>query len=112
MLAPGAASILAALHALGLARQRVSPVCIEREIESWLLFDERMLTAVLWPKPEHRRRVKSPRNPDRLENPKGVMMRLFRQHGGKRYVDSQYVRRLAACLEDLTRLRVQDVSPV
>jgi hypothetical protein len=97
-------AILSALRGQGLAGQPVYLVCIEREFESWLLFDERLLSAVL-STPEHPRRVKAPRNPHRIPNPKGAMMRLFKRHGHKRYVDSLYARRLAAALENLTRLR-------
>jgi hypothetical protein len=81
----------------------VSLVCIEREFESWLLFDDRMLSCVL-STPEHPVRVKPPANPDRLANPQGAMMGLFKRYG-RRYVDTQYARRLAACLENLSRLR-------
>lgn len=97
-------AILAALTGQGLAGDAVCLVCIEREFESWLLFDERLLSAVL-STPEHPKRVKAPRNPHRIPNPKGAMMSLLKKHGNKRYVDVQYARRLAASLENLARLR-------
>ncbi len=91
------------LQARGLDAAPVFLVCIEREFESWLLFDQHLLESVL-STPEHRQRVQPPARPDRIGNPKGAMMTLFRKHG-KRYVDSQYARRFAAALQDLRRLR-------
>ena len=77
-------------------------VCIEREFESWLLFDQAMLACALC-QPTHK--VKPPRHPDRSDNPKSAMMTLFSRHGGRRYVDVQAARRFAECLTSLNRLR-------
>ncbi|MBI2479618.1 MAG: hypothetical protein HYV60_13595 [Planctomycetia bacterium] len=79
-------------------------VCIEREFESWLLFDKAMLSCAL-SRPTHSVTAKPPRNPDRIDDPKSAMMSLFKQHGGGRYVDVQAARRFAQCLTSLNRLR-------
>jgi hypothetical protein len=79
-------------------------VCIEREFESWLLFDEQMLRCVLCTKEHPRLLASPPRNPDTARNPKGAMTTLFRRHG-ERYVDVQFARRFAQCLTSLNRLR-------
>jgi hypothetical protein len=79
-------------------------VCIEREFESWLLYDERMLSCVL-STAAHPVRVGRQRTPHRMTNPKGTMTSLFRQHRGWRYVDVQYAPDFARCLENLSRLR-------
>jgi len=95
--------ILANLAQAGVAQDAVCLVCIEREFESWLLFDEQMLRCVLCT-PEHPKLLASPpRNPDTSRNPKGAMTTLFRRHG-KRYVDVQSARRFAQCLTSLNRL--------
>ena len=94
----------AELRKAGVARQPVFLVCIEREFESWLLFDGRVISCVL-STPAHPIRVKPPRRPDRIKNPKGVMNSLFQKHRGWRYVDVQYARKFANCLDDLSRLR-------
>jgi hypothetical protein len=39
--------ILATLNSAGVDRRRVGLVCIEREFESWLLFDSQLLSAVI-----------------------------------------------------------------
>jgi hypothetical protein len=51
----------------------------------------------------HRVRVPKQQKPDRMPNPKGRMMALFKQYG-RTYVDVQYARRIADSLDDLTRL--------
>jgi hypothetical protein len=83
---------------------KVHLVCIEREFESWLLFDKAMLSCAL-SRPTRPVTAKPPRNPDRIDNPKSAMMTLFNQHGGRRYVDIEAARRFAECLTSLNRLR-------
>jgi hypothetical protein len=96
--------ILANLERAQVDQGLVHLVCIEREFESWLLHDERMLSCVL-STTAHPVRIGRQRNPDRMMNPKGTMTSLFRQHRGWRYVDVQYAPYFARCLENLSRLR-------
>lgn len=95
--------ILESLRSENLDGRPVSLVCIEREFESWLLHDHDLLSALL-----SRRtrpvRVSRQKHPDRMSNPKGRMMSLFKQHGAT-YVDVQYARRIAETLECLDHLR-------
>ena len=95
--------ILAELAQAGIDDQPVYLVCIEREFESWLLFDNLMLSNIL-STPAHPVRLGRQKNPDRIQNPKGRMMAIFKQHG-KRYVDTVYARRFADALTTLNRLR-------
>jgi hypothetical protein len=96
--------VLAELRKAGLTQRPVFLVCIEREFESWLLFDGRVISCVLSTS-AHRIRAKPPRRPDRIKNPKGAMNSLFEKHRGWRYVDVQYARAFANCLDDLSRMR-------
>jgi hypothetical protein len=96
--------ILANLRQARVADRPVHLVCIEREFESWLLFDDRMLSSVL-STTAHPIRVGRQRSPHTAPNPKGTMIGLFRQHRGWRYVDVQHAPAFARCLEDLTHLR-------
>jgi hypothetical protein len=96
--------ILANLQQARVDDDSVFLVCIEREFESWLLFDEPMLRGVLCTKEHPRLLASPPRSPDRARNPKGAMATLFRRHG-ERYVDVQFARRFAQCLTSLNRLR-------
>lgn len=95
---------LNSLRQANLGGRPVFLVCIEREFESWLLFDERMLSRVL-STDAHPVRVSRQRNPDRMANPKGVMTTLFRRHRGWRYVDVQHAPYFARALENLSRIR-------
>jgi hypothetical protein len=95
--------ILRELQQAGVAHQSVFLVCIEREFESWLLFDERLLSKVLLTD-AHPRRIAHQRHPDRLPNPKSTMIKLFRKHG-KIYADTSYARSFATCLSDINRLK-------
>ena len=97
--------ILRELQQAGVAHQSVFLVCIEREFETWLLSDERLIARVL-STDAHPVRIPPQRRPDRLPNPKGTMITLFRQYGqGKRYVDTLYARSFATCLSDINRLK-------
>ena len=82
---------------------RVYLVCIEREFESWLLFDSRMLKCVM-DNPKIKR-VSVPKRPDRIPDPKGAMTTLVKQLTGRRYIDVDYAPRFVKCLTDLKRLR-------
>lgn len=95
--------LLHSLAAQGLHRGPVHLVCIERAFESWLLFDDLLLSSFL-SRPAHPVRVKTPKNPHRLRNAKGKLMRLIRQHG-RTYVDVVVASGLAAELDSLNRLR-------
>ncbi len=94
--------ILEGLQRANLANRPVFLVCIEREFESWLLHDHQLLSDLL-----SRRtrpvRVARQKHPDRMPNPKGQMMTLFRKHGAT-YMDVQYARRIADALDTLSHL--------
>jgi hypothetical protein len=96
--------ILRELQQAGVTNKPVFLVCIEREFESWLLFDERLLSAIL-STDAHPVKVPKQRRPNRMPNPKGTMTTLFRKYGGKIYVDTLYARRFATCLSDINRLK-------
>jgi Domain of unknown function (DUF4276) len=94
--------VLQELERANVSHRPVSLVCIEREFESWLLHDHRLLSAMLSTE-THRVRIPRQKNPDRMPNPKGRMMSLFKQYG-KTYVDVRYARKFAEALDDLNHL--------
>ena len=96
--------VLASLRQSQVDHRSVHLVCIEREFESWLLFDERMLSCVFSTE-AHPIRVGRQRNPHRMPNPKGTMTGLFRRHRGWRYVNLQHAKDFARCLQNLARLQ-------
>jgi hypothetical protein len=97
--------VKAELQQAGVGERAVYLVCIERAFESWLLYDHYLLSALLstdsHPVPARKLRQ---RNPDRIDDPKGRIMSVFKQHG-RIYVDLVVARRIAAALNSLDRLK-------
>ena len=72
--------------------------------KSWLLFGHQLLSSVLSTEAHAVRVGSQRRTPHRMQNPKGTMTSLFRQHRGWRYVDVQHATAFARCLQNLDRL--------
>lgn len=80
-------ALLQSLKNVGIAQnQAVYLVCIEQELESWLLADENNISAYL-STDAHPYKARRESKPDRVSNPKSVMMNHFRQARGQRYND-------------------------
>ena len=94
---------IGSLNAAGLDLSRVHLVCIEREFESWLLFDHGMLSRVL-SRPTHPVSFPKQSHPDRNINPKGTVTSKFRELAGQTYVDLVFARRFAEEIDSLSRL--------
>src|SRR5207244_875075 len=62
-------------------------VCMEHELETLLLADERAIAAYLSQKKARRCRIKRFRNLAVYTNPKGELHRIFQEHVGRDYVD-------------------------
>lgn len=79
--------VLASLERSGLAGHRcVFLVCIEKELETWLLADGSALSKVLHRPPHPAPRVSDTPNPGE-GNPKGRLKRIFKSHGAGRDFD-------------------------
>ena len=97
--------MLKALEDAGVAGRPVFLVCVEQELESWLLADEAKVSAYL-STPAHAYFAPRVRQPDRVPNPKSVMMNHFKTARGWRYVDrADAIKVLKAGGLDLNRLR-------
>ncbi len=98
-------TILASLRNAGVAGKPIFLICIEQELESWLLADERKISAYL-STAAHSYPAPPVRKPDRVSNPKSVMMKHFQSARGRRYVDrTDAIRVMQAAAIDLSRLR-------
>lgn len=112
-------SIFESLDTAGVNINHVALVCIEEELEAWLLADGRALSQCL-SRRTHRVTVRDQRDCERVRNPKGALMKIYKQHTGMPYSDLAHARRIASAIPDLTRLRrvpafvrfMQKVSPV
>jgi hypothetical protein len=97
-------AILSSLTRAGARSSHVSLVCIEEELEAWLLADGRALSSVL-SRPAHPVKIQDTRNAERTRNPKTRLNRVFQQHFGRPYVDRLHARLIVEALPDLTRIR-------
>lgn len=99
-------SIIDQLDELGVNRQKIALVCIEEELEAWLLADERALIKVLGT-PSRKPRIKPERKPDQVQNPKGRLSQLFKEHRGNnyKYEDRIHAERIVRAIPDFTRLK-------
>lgn len=95
--------IFQSLRTARVRANRVQLVCIEEELEAWLLADGRALSTVL-SRPTHRVRVKHTKRPEGVGNPKAVMRHLFSQNGHA-YNDLLHAKRIIDNLPDWARLR-------
>jgi hypothetical protein len=97
-------AIFRALSRAGVESHRVSLICIEEELEAWLLADGRAISTVL-SRPAHPVRVQDIKNTERTRKPKTRLNHMFQQHSGRSYVDRIHARMIVEALPDLTRVR-------
>ena len=88
----------------GVSMQQVALVCIEEELEAWLLADGRALSRVL-SRPTHPVPVSDVRRPDQIPRPKTRLNRIFQQYSGRPYRDLIHARKIVEALPDLNRIR-------
>ncbi len=98
------AEIIQSLTNAGVMRPAVHLVCIEEELEAWLLSDERALRAVL-STAAHSVRVSRRRHPEAVPNPKAQLRKLFQQSRGRHYNDMVHAIKIVEAMPDLTRIR-------
>ena len=82
-------------------------VCIEAELETWLLADNRAISTVL-SKPHRLVRINRIRRTEQIDNPKERMRQIFSQEGGKPYNDLIHAVQIVKAMPDLNRLRKID----
>ena len=83
---------------------KIGLVCIQEELEAWLIADGRALSAVLSTE-AHPVRVRHVRNPEQMKNPKKALNRRFKKYRGRRYSDSFHAIQIVRALPDFNRLR-------
>ncbi|WP_396432969.1 hypothetical protein [Limnohabitans sp.] len=89
----------------GLQGAPVFLVCVEQELESWLLASDHAISAFL-STDAHPYQADRVRKPDRVRNPKAVMNNHFKAARGARYEDYVHaVKVLKAAAVDWRRLR-------
>lgn len=98
------AAIMESLAQAGVTSSQVYLVCIEEELEAWLLADGRAISLVL-SKPTHPVKIKDTKNPERSKNPKKQLNKMFQENLGRPYIDRQHAKMIVEKLEDLNKLK-------
>lgn len=83
---------------------KVFLVCIEEELEAWLIADNRAIEVVL-SKPHRQVRIDRERHPERVSNPKKRLMQIFRQDGKRPYNDLIDAEKIVKAMPDLERIK-------
>lgn len=101
------------LKAARVSMRQVLLLCIERELECWLMADKRALEEVLrgYKHPHPVGQLPDYRRPDtQIRRPKMELIRLFQQELGKgrKYVDRDHALRIARAIPDWSRLHRSD----
>ena len=74
------------LQSAGVDFDRVTLVCIEKELESWLIADHRAVTSAIKKKiPTHKVSVSKFRNPDHHDKPKTELDNTFKKNLGRKH---------------------------
>jgi len=95
-------AILSSLKNANVPIEKVFLVCIENELETWLLYDMRAIEQLL-SRPTHPIRLKKIKCPEEIISPKSHLMRIFKQHG-REYIDYDDAIKIARAI-DISRLR-------
>ena len=96
--------IQASLSKFDVPIQQVDLVCIEQELEAWLLADGRALATVL-SRPTHPVKVPDRKNPDQARNPKKQLNQIFKKNLRPPYVDRMDARKIVQALPDLKKIK-------
>lgn len=102
-------NIFESLNAAQVPLANVSLVCIEQELESWLIADGRAISAYLSTQ-TRQVTIGHERYPDRVQNPKKKLNRHFTQSKGNgfNYIDYMHAEKLVALIPDFQRLKRSD----
>jgi hypothetical protein len=97
-------NIRQSLNNAGLSGASVYLVCIEEELEAWLIADGRALSAVL-SRPTHPVTISHTRRVHQVRNPKAQLTKIFQQYAGTRYLDLTHAEKIIRELPDFSQLR-------
>ena len=99
--------ILASLTTAEVDASRIALVCIEEELEAWLLADHRAVTRFIESKPVRDRRVSisQARSPEHIDKPKTRLDNIVRQYWGRQYADRVHAIQIVQQFPDLRHIR-------
>jgi len=83
---------------------KVHLVCIEQELEAWLLADSRAIASFLHNVTNRECRVNSVKQPEHERNPKKHLNRILQQHTGRPYIDREHAEKIIRELPDFKKI--------
>ena len=97
--------IKASLTSKGLSENDVIFLCLEAELEAWLIADGRVLNSY-FSKP-HRPvdRIKNEKNPDKVKDPKGKLMGYFKEYKHIQYEGTIHAEQIIKNIQDWQKIR-------
>jgi len=99
-------SIINSLNSAQVPLSKVSLVCIEQELEAWLIADGRAISDFL-STPTKAVLIKHETRPDRVQNPKKKLNQYFTQNRGNgyNYIDYLHAEKLVALIPDFKKIK-------
>ena len=98
-------AIMRSLSAAGAALTRVHLVCIEQELEAWLIADNRALVSFL-SRSTRSARIPGVRKSDQISNPKRWLSKRFQENGRSQgYRDLEHAEKIIQHLPDCSRIK-------
>ncbi len=79
-------------------------VCIEQELEAWLITDGRAVSQIL-SRPAHPVQVGDVKNSEKVHNPKKRIIKTFQQYTGRPYTDRIHAKQIVEAMPDLNRIK-------
>ncbi len=92
------------LNNAGVGDDKAFLVCVEEELEAWLLADGRALSAFL-SRPTRPVTIKDEKRPDQVRKPKTTLAQIIDQNGGGRYIDRVHAVKIAEKIPDLGKIK-------
>jgi hypothetical protein len=87
-----------------LAKFDIIPLCIEQELESWLLADGRILSDY-FSRPTHKVKIKNESNPDSIADPKAKLIGYFKKHRGVKYEGTIHAEQIIKKIDNFQKLK-------
>lgn len=97
-------NIFDSLNAVQVPLEKVHLVCIEQELESWLIADGRAISIFL-SKPTRAVKIKDSKKPDTVQNPKRQLTKYFTANGYGLYTDYLHAEKLVTLIPDFQKLK-------
>ena len=99
-------AIKASLAAEGVSEEDVVFLCLEEELEAWLLADGRVLNNYFSKPYRQVDEIKNEKNPDKIKDPKGKLMGYFKKHkGGVKYEATIHAEQIIKALGDFQKIK-------